>query len=667
MQVDSNAISMLNIRLLEGNCNYCRKDSKEVAITLEAAKRIFGNESPVGKTISTTYPEEEEKVVCAVVKGWNGHSVLPFDILSPSLYDLRWTNQTGYTLIRIREGVDAKLFVQKLAGYEIDLAEEYYHQKGFIAKPLTNLRNENISLMEANVNPEYVRLFALTGGLVILCGLLNYLMLFIIRIRLRGRELALRKVNGASGASLMKLLITEFGLILILSLLAGMLPVELLLPKFKELSQINESSRFFYKETFVYALAVVSIAFLFSAFPVYYFRCKSLRASIYGSEGSKRSGDLFRKTALVFQLIICIGFVFCTVVIMKQLHYLRSTSDIGMERHNIGVVTDLKGMDLNYLAEKMKQLPQITDVLNGYPSMIPSLENMSIGLYSWEDKPEGFDRQVSLQIYGTGQEHADFYRFTLLQGSMFDKDNANEVLLNETAAKALGWDHPIGKYIQFGDDRKLIVTGILKDIRPRSPVSPSVPALFISNHDPNFKMGFEGFAFKFREGTWKECTAQIEALIKTENPDGFMQFYNVEEYYNRQYLNSEDTLMRLLGIVSLVCMGISAFGVFSLVTLACEQRRKEIAIRKVNGATAGNILRLFFKEYVLLLAIAAAVAFPIGYIIMKSWLEKYVLQTEIKAWIYMTITAGVAFIMAFCMARRVYLAARENPAETVKE
>ncbi|KAA6318349.1 hypothetical protein EZS27_031627, partial [termite gut metagenome] len=306
MRVDSNTISMFNIRLLEGNHNYSRKDSKEVAITPEAAKRIFGNESPIGKTISTKYPKGE-KVVCAVVEGWNGHSALPFDILSSSLYDMRWGSGSGYTLIRIRKEVNSESFVQKLAGYEINLVEEY-SQKGFVAKPLMSLRSE--MFMQKKVSPEYVRLFALTGGLVILCGLLNYLMLFIIRIRLRGRELALRKVNGASGASLMKLLITEFGLILIISLLVGMLPIELLLPKFKELSQINESGRFFYKETFVYIFAVVAIAFLFSAFPIYYFRRRSLRTSIYGSEGGKRSAHLFRKTALVFQLIICICFVF---------------------------------------------------------------------------------------------------------------------------------------------------------------------------------------------------------------------------------------------------------------------------------------------------------------------------------------------------------------------
>ena len=131
-------------------------------------------------------------------------------------------------------------------------------------------------------------------------------------------------------------------------------------------------------------------------------------------------------------------------------------------------------------------------------------------------------------------------------------------------------------------------------------------------------------------------------------------------------MQSEYLLLKLLSFVSIVCILISAFGVFSLVTLSCEQRRKEIAIRKVNGAQIGDILSMFAREYIYILIIASVIAFPIGYVLMKQWLQSYVEQTSIDAWIYLVIFAGIAFIIAICIGWRVWQAARQNPAEVIK-
>lgn len=115
-----------------------------------------------------------------------------------------------------------------------------------------------------------------------------------------------------------------------------------------------------------------------------------------------------------------------------------------------------------------------------------------------------------------------------------------------------------------------------------------------------------------------------------------MRLFNEEKEYDK-YLRSEDALMKLLSIVSLTCVIISIFGVFSLVTLSCEQRQKEIAIRKVNGAQVCHILRMFFQEYLLLMTISAVVAFPIGYVVMSHWIESYVRRTTMDGWIYISI------------------------------
>mgnify|MGYP000121276361 FL=1 len=148
-------------------------------------------------------------------------------------------------------------------------------------------------------------------------------------------------------------------------------------------------------------------------------------------------------------------------------------------------------------------------------------------------------------------------------------------------------------------------------------------------------------------------------------PSSFLRLYNEEEEYNK-YLRSESALMTLLGIVSIVCVIISIFGIFSQVTLSCEQRRKEIAIRKVNGATIGSILQMFIKEYFVLLLVAALIAFPASYGMMRVWIESYVRQTSTPFWIYIVLFAGIGIIIVISIFWRVWNAAKQNPAEVVK-
>ena len=154
-------------------------------------------------------------------------------------------------------------------------------------------------------------------------------------------------------------------------------------------------------------------------------------------------------------------------------------------------------------------------------------------------------------------------------------------------------------------------------------------------------------------------------MHKEDFPTAGLRLFNEEEEYNK-YLKSENALLKMLGVGTIVCILISAFGIFSQITLSCERRRKEIAIRKVNGARIKDILFMFMKEYFLILSAAAIISFPIGYILMKRWLESYIQQTDISVWIYISIFAGIAFIIAICIGWRVWQAARQNPAEVIK-
>ena len=144
-----------------------------------------------------------------------------------------------------------------------------------------------------------------------------------------------------------------------------------------------------------------------------------------------------------------------------------------------------------------------------------------------------------------------------------------------------------------------------------------------------------------------------------------MGFYTIEEEIEKA-LQSERVLMKLLGIASGVCIFITLFGIFSMVSLTCERRRKEMAIRKVHGAKIRDIIGLFAKEYGILLLVSAAVAFSVGYAVMKQWLQTYVIQTTISWWIYVAILAAVTLMIVLCVGYRVWKAANENPADVVK-
>ncbi|MFR5758725.1 MAG: ABC transporter permease [Bacteroides cellulosilyticus] len=250
-----------------------------------------------------------------------------------------------------------------------------------------------------------------------------------------------------------------------------------------------------------------------------------------------------------------------------------------------------------------------------------------------------------------------------------DKSNVREVNIMETTARTMGWtpEEAIGKHIFYCNKEvePMTVIGVIKDCAYRSP---SRTCLILCLSIPINHSGCEPrcfVLFKYKPGTWEECRRSIEEMQQAELPDRKLFLDSEEERYNK-YLQSENALSSLLGFSAIVCILISIFGIYSLVSLTCEQRRKEIAIRKVNGATISNILSIFFKEYAMLLIVSSLIAFPAGYTIMKHWIETYNRQVSIGHYRSSSFL-GIAMVITISISWRVWQAARQNPAEVIKE
>lgn len=656
IEVDSSFISMFNIKVLDGD-NHLQLKKDEIAITENTAKRIFGKESPIGKRLILE-ENNEEKTIVAIVKSWKGHSLFSFDILLP-FYDANpdWGRQRCQTLFRTYPNCDMKALEQRLSEHEVQQEGHKYPISTPIAS-LSTLRSTH-PREDVNVKLDHIRLFACISGLVIICGICNYLTMLVTRIRMRRRELALRKVNGSSNRGLLTLLLTELVLLLILSSGIGLVLIELILPTFKCLSQIDEGTSFFYIEVFVYILSLVAVTVGFASLLIQYISRRTLLNNISKKSNTHLSG-WFYKISIFFQLFISLGFVFCTLVMMMQLHFLLNTRELGIERHNVGAVVYCS--ENIPFKEIVNQIPEVAECLNGFHTPIPKMYYSTYRVKEWDGKNTDNEQYIELEDETINQDYADFFGVEVLDGSMLDekKDGKDMIVINEAAVKALGWTQPIGKKIgKLG--KQYIVKGVIKNISYNAPIHPVAPAMF---HLPDSR-DRGGVIFKVKEGTWNIVSEKIKAEVDKVNPNAELMLSNMEEVYDA-YMKSERTLCKLLSVVSAICIIIAVFGIFSLVTLSCQQRRKEIAIRKVSGASARLILNLFFKEYLLLLVMASCIAFPLGYVIMKRWLENYVKQTPVNLWIYIGIFAGMLLVIFLSIVWRVWKAAIQNPAEVIK-
>ena len=568
--------------------------------------------------------------------------------------------------VRVRAGVDRDTFQKKIDSIDLLNIPKESELSKLLITPVSALRySDYVSKVDVVISFSYIFYFSLAGGLVIICSLFNYLTLYISRLCMRSREMALRKVNGASNASLSVQFGIELFLILCIALLCGLLMIELSMSRFLNFTQIEAGS--YYGEIMVYLLVVIILSFLFAQIPLSYFRRRTLQEAIKGKVVTARP-YLFRKIGIIMQLVVSLAFIFCTVVMMKQLYFLKNT-DLGMERHNIGNVALWNG-DIKQWPGKIAALPMVTETLPpSYFPIIPTGPMMYVEINNWDDSPKVVEEAVTVGMLPGKEEFFQFYDLKLLEGEFIsDKNQGNEVVIDENTCHKFGWKQALGKsfyYEQNGQHRGYKVVGVVRNLSYRPPTSEPGLVAFQHPKAQEYLLNRASILFKFREGMWNECRAAIEKLHKEEFPNAYMRLFNEEEEYNK-HLRSEDALMKLLGFVSLVCVIISVFGVFSLVTLSCEQRQKEIAIRKVNGAQIRHILHLFFREYLLLLIIAAVIAFPVGYAVMRKWIDNYVRQTAIDGWIYIGIFVVVAIILLLSIIWRVWKAARQNPAEIIK-
>ena len=668
---DSAWMNLMDIRIIKGNRNFMLpKDNAEIAITEEAAKKWFRTEDPIGKEVKML---RHTKKICAIVRAENRHTNFPFDFIGNPELGKTWWYITWNILIKVKPDTDIEELESKInANLPAELKQVTSTRKTGIERiiltPLSKLHyaKDFRDDKEAGITFQYIIYFSIAGILIITCALINYLTLFINRMRVRQREMALRMIHGANIRSLVSLLTVEFLLLLACAVTTGFLLIEICFSSFIELTGIDAAKSSLYGETFLF-IGLISLIILTAIIGLLYILYhRSLHLSLRYNTG-RSTGTQLRRGSIVLQLFVCLSFIGCTVLINQQLDYLRHR-DLGLKIKNRGSFSVMGDMDYTPLIRKIKELPMITEVMQ--PDYYPIVSQLTaIGQFdNWDGLDIPIDTPVPVKLFLGKEDFFRFYGITLLAGEWLDDLSTYEdIIINESLARRMGWSpqEAIGKHIIQSYITYTIV-GVVKDCHYGAPTLPIPHTGFLVGEQMGLMQRSAGILFKYKEGTWNECRKALEHLYQTEcSPENILRLNSEEEVYNN-YLRSEEMLTRLLSFASLVCILTAMFGIYSLVTLTCEQRRKEIAIRKVNGATVWNILLLFFREYLIMLCIAALFAFPITYVIIKQWILNYVRQVSISPLPFILIFIGLALTVIAGISWRVWKAANENPAEVIK-
>ena len=654
IHADSLFVRMFDVRLVRGSWSFLNVP-EEIALTEEGARRLFGTTDVLGRTV---YCQNKTYCISAVLTGWGQHTNFPFSILFGMDQDEK--NNTSYCdyyiSLRLRAGVDTAALVTQMNNRSLKykVSQRWDGKKSLLSlEPLTHCRY-TVFQDRQSVSIFYIRLFSALGLLLIVLALVNFFSILVSRMHLRRRELALRIACGSSRVGLTGLFLSELLLILSGAVLLGMILVEAMEKPFCMLSGIEGSIRL---SVVICFLLLAAVIFLMT-WGITAFYCNRIASRQLQPAAAVRPGRFsFQKICLGVQFGICALVLFALSFLLLQLRHLTHT-DIGFERDGRATIYCYGSESLNErIIHELRRQPYVQEVKKLY-SLLPQRAHAGMAVSSWDGKLDNAD-PITLNAIPEGQEFIDFYGLRLIAGNtLITQGDTMSVVINETAARMMNMANPVGKKVG-----SWLVVGVVRDFHVSAPTVPVEPTVFLGFNGP-LQMGRD-ILVHFDESDTDRLKHFVDSLVQSEEPGVFLKITTVREAYE-EYLRSERTLQKLLTVVAVACVLITLIGVFAHVSLVCEQRRKEIAIRKVNGATATGIFRSFLKEYFSLLLLACVIAFPLGSVAMQKWVERYVERMVWPWWLYAAILVALGLFVVLCIGRSVWRAARENPAEVIK-
>ncbi|MBX2933825.1 MAG: ABC transporter permease [Ferruginibacter sp.] len=691
--VDSTFFDVFTLPAIEGNPNKALFEPNTVVLTQTAALKYFNNVHAIGKILeikndASTIPFK----VTAVIKDVPKESHFNFEVfLSMKNANYQWgqlTSHNFHTYLLLKPGTDYKAFEkhfdQYTDKYVLPYAQQFikinsmdeFRKAGnkleYSLIPLTgiHLKSDFNFEITPSGNIQYVYIFSVVALFILILACINFMNLSTARSAKRAKEVGIRKVLGTQRKTLITQFLTESTITALIALALALLIAYLVLPLFNDIAAKTLSITDLFNKQLILFLILLPfiVGLLAGSYPALYLSKFKPIAVLKNNlhTGFKKSS--LRNVLVVFQFAISIMIIIGTIIVYSQLHYIQ-TKQLGFNKDQVLIIDGANALGKNAQAFKNDVLA-LESVSSGTLSAYLPVSNSSRSDNSYsKDAVMNTQSGIDMQTWIVDYDYIKTMGMQIVKGRNFSKDygsDSSAILITETTARMLGFDDPVGKTIYSptgipgaGSLVPVQIIGVVKDFNfesLRRKLGPLCMHLGNSNGLASFKVSTTNT---------KNLIAQIEKKWKQLAPGMPFSYRFMNESFNEMY-RSEQRVGNLAVVFAILAILIACLGLFGLVTYMAEQRHKEIGVRKVLGASVSNVVLLLSKDFLLLVAIAAVLAFPLAWWGMHKWLQDFEYRIQITVWVFVIAGMAALLIALFTVSYQAIKAALANPVKSLR-
>ncbi len=684
---DTTFVSMYGFALMYGNQTQPFINNQSAVVTEDFALKFFGKSNAINKVITIQTPSDGSKhdfVISAVLKKLPYNSISNFAI-SKTEYQVylpmennqyfqggdkgdNWANVFMVGMIELQKGVSPKdiekPFEQALEKYQPPFV------KGNLKVELAGLKNYYLVQNNYTVQ-KMITSLSLIASFILLLSIINFININIGTSSYRIKEIGLRKVFGSEKLQLIVQFMTESWMLTFFATIISILLYQLLLPVFNQL--LNTSLEPFWEFGFIKILflflLVLITGFISGIYPAFVLSSLGIINSVKGKINTAKDGLMLRKTLIVVQFTLAIIVFISSLNVSKQVAFFFN-KDLGYNKDQVMIISSLPRnwdsagvVKMENFKSQLFQLPEVKCASLSYD--IPNGSGGNVNVYT-----QNSSNFISMLFLAADNDYGKVYNIQTREGKFLNDLNNNlnpgQIVLNETAVKALGWNTAVGKTIHLGAINGLMLTvvGVVKDFYYESLQHPIDP-LIIANLNEPFTRSYRYFSIKLSSSDISKAVNVLEDKWKTFFPDAGFEYVFMDDQFQSLY-KSELQIKKAANVATVLNLIIVFLGIYGVVAISLGKRTKEIAVRKVIGADARNIIFLFIKDYALLILIANIIAWPIAYSLINKWLDNYAYRIQQNVINYLIVCVFI-FITAFLLITvQCFKTANSNPVESLR-